>query len=1470
MVQRINFEILTNLGNMADPVQTMDAATKNYVDTNTTKAFIGTASPNTTNPTGSKVGDLYVQSDATPPTKIVDIWYKTSNATNPWIVVEDLVTSRLDQLTDVNVVEAAAINGLPLIYDNTTSKWVARKDNLTNLGDVNIGTGTNTYTQLFKTDGTAPVVIFASGSPGGIPAMVAYLSSTAAASISAGTVLTASNSDTAKGFIVTTITLRSGFTDLYDINFSNAVAGDAWIPATPSAQNPGALYIRVSSSAGPANNDALVYDSTSSKWVNRLLTLEGLEDVQLRKWFELGRITGYTYTGTNTYPATITLSSLSSITVNANDIVTLIPQVADDVATTGIDATVTAVSGNTLTLAAPANTTFWNNSALVGRLVYVSKAITTAGFGDVIISEDSTQSKWRVVPPTVLSRPQSSASNWSGNANLLDMQQRIQTRGVVVGSSMGVESPTGTVNANFSTTELIEPAQTVASTKGLILPAANGTAGQVLSIKSVTGNNATLQWSAAAAATRLDDLQDVSINEQPSVTYTQVIDPIGGSVPVVTWGQRAVNEINYWTANAFLSTTNANLLKAGVVIAPSDGGQNYTLLQDAQATGNPGEWYLTTTNTSANQTWGGQTGSRITGQLWIVNTTALTDGEVLTWDNTIMKWVARVPSGGGGANITSPNNTITVTPGTDTVAIDVDTTRELTRIDNEIAAKIGSNTGAPNPTSNDYFQPDAITGTNLNPGITTSLGWDSLTSTTGVVGVDRIVGGNVTQLKADFDLFQSLGFISSTDVWDWDTVTWVGGAKTFTPPKAVYVARQQNGTLGYARITNITFQSQFDQTGHEVAQYNWCRILYGSATGNLVSYTNTTAGLPIFYSNSSAFVFQPDPANAISQIVLATNVAGAGVSITTDSLANTNTISANLVAGAGIGLSTATNNAITITNTAAGTTSIGNSTTYVDTQYAAQPTYFTTTRDLTPYHYFRQGFSGGDNALDGGFIGTVEYIRTDPTFPITGDGNGLTLLQATAYTNIEVDVWFPGISCDITFNRTPSNNGDVISWISKQMLFSDATCNASKDPSLSANLFPAFAAEQPGSDDIWMTGVTLPNLTVNSISGNTANVSFGQSQWRGIANNYTVLAADITRYFKPFFVLFGRTPSGQSIVKINSIANVIEQTGQGGIRILISLPGTGGATPSLNQVLSTGNTTGGQNIVLTSNSLIQGAASSYTYSDGISGQVLTKGSGNTVSWTTVSGGGGGTGITVPYIVFTSSATASANQVFTNTNISSYSNDATKAVVNVNGAALQPTTEYTISGNNLTIVKWLDANSIVSVEPMGTGSAALVDATTFISHRSSTVAYTGATNAQLNWGGVNATIDVNNIPDFTYNTTNGTFQNTATRTRVFQVEFNIILTGATTNIQEVRSWIQQGNLGDVTASSNNRYSFSVSRGWNSASAVASCRATVYLQPNQYMSTWAFFDQSGNVTGSGATNVFDIIPALQNRIVIKEIT
>lgn len=253
-----------------------------------------------------------------------------------------------------------------------------------------------------------------------------------------------------------------------------------------------------STNLGGVADPTLAQDAVTKKYVDNL-TLEALSDVQLKKWFEIGPIASYTYTGTNNYPSTITFASLpSGLTINSGDVVTLLPQVADDVAVTGIDVEVSSISGNTLTLNTTGiDLTYWARSALPGRLVYISKSVTTAGFGDVLISENAQVSSWRVVEPEVMSRSFSNATNWSSNGNILNTQQRVETRGVIIESFSSNEPTTGNVNATTSSTELVEPTQTAQSQKTLTLPASIGTAGQVLAIdpaSTPTTSAAQLKW----------------------------------------------------------------------------------------------------------------------------------------------------------------------------------------------------------------------------------------------------------------------------------------------------------------------------------------------------------------------------------------------------------------------------------------------------------------------------------------------------------------------------------------------------------------------------------------------------------------------------------------------------------------------------------------------------------------------------------------------------------------------------------------------------------------------------------------------------------------------------------------------------------------------------------------------------------------------------------------------------------------
>ena len=99
---------------------------------------------------------------------------------------------------------------------------------------------------------------------------------------------------------------------------------------------------------------------------------------------------------------------------------------------------------------------------------------------------------------------------------------------------------------------------------------------------------------------------------------------------------------------------------------------------------------------------------------------------------------------------------------------------------------------------------------------------------------------------------------------------------------------------------------------------------------------------------------------------------------------------------------------------------------------------------------------------------------------------------------------------------------------------------------------------------------------------------------------------------------------------------------------------------------------------------------------GTFGQVLsTDGTGN-LSW--ANGGSGGSG-TRPQIPFTP-ATNAAGQTFTHPNVAAFF-DSTYAAVYVNGVLL-PTTQYTISGNVLTVATWLNTTDVIAVGPTGGG------------------------------------------------------------------------------------------------------------------------------------------------------------------------
>ena len=81
----------------------------------------------------------------------------------------------------------------------------------------------------------------------------------------------------------------------------------------------------------------------------------------------------------------------------------------------------------------------------------------------------------------------------------------------------------------------------------------------------------------------------------------------------------------------------------------------------------------------------------------------------------------------------------------------------------------------------------------------------------------------------------------------------------------------------------------------------------------------------------------------------------------------------------------------------------------------------------------------------------------------------------------------------------------------------------------------------------------------------------------------------------------------------------------------------------------------------------------------------------------------GSAISIGYIAFTSAATPSAGQRFTNPLLVGYNNDPTAAIITINGVVSTPITNYTLSGTTLTILDYLPAASLVHVEPAAASS-----------------------------------------------------------------------------------------------------------------------------------------------------------------------
>lgn len=76
--------------------------------------------------------------------------------------------------------------------------------------------------------------------------------------------------------------------------------------------------------------------------------------------------------------------------------------------------------------------------------------------------------------------------------------------------------------------------------------------------------------------------------------------------------------------------------------------------------------------------------------------------------------------------------------------------------------------------------------------------------------------------------------------------------------------------------------------------------------------------------------------------------------------------------------------------------------------------------------------------------------------------------------------------------------------------------------------------------------------------------------------------------------------------------------------------------------------------------------------------------------------------TIPFLGFVGSVGGGTNQQFTSASLAGYNSVSSAATVLVNGVGITPTTSYTISGNNLTIVDYLSPNAIIQVISKSSG------------------------------------------------------------------------------------------------------------------------------------------------------------------------
>ena len=350
-------------------------------------------------------------------------------------------------------------------------------------------------------------------------------------------------------------------------------------------------------------------------------------------------------------------------------------------------------------------------------------------------------------------------------------------------------------------------------------------------------------------------------------------------------------------------------------------------------------------------------------------------------------------------------------------------------------------------------------------------------------------------------------------------------------------------------------------------------------------------------SNNVSKIFQP----YLNKSLTIDNTGNVILGATSNGVNSVNNIQGdvNLNAGTGIGINNSGKN-ITITNTGSGTAGSGNAIDFTLNQWGEEALNVPSSERA----YIKMGFTNSTEIGTGGSLAGVTYWDTSRNAP-TGAGIGIRQQVATQFTNISLVVYTPAYTVNFT---TPA--GAVASnFALDKLLLSKRSASSTSEPFLNSNLFPTFRDSPGASDDVQMIPVVKPTITITGTAPNfTATISSGV--WRSSFQNYNWNLSDTNVEYVPYLGIY--ETSGVTFPP--TITSITRNSGLGGIQVLSSIPGTGGATPSLSQVVTVGNTlNSGQSISFPSVSSIQIA-------DGTAGQFLVKGAGNSVTW-----GSGGSG-----------------------------------------------------------------------------------------------------------------------------------------------------------------------------------------------------------------------------------------------------